>query len=197
MSHTPKTSILLAWLVAACVPSPTGVRAEPMNGALMRTGPFAVDQGATPESWNRSRFDPAEEPAGGLIAGGQDVAQAIAALSRQTERAIAACYLDTPDCVADALDVYAAGLEELAPELPARMQSLPRIVATAARRVRNAETKAEAVQAVKIALAAVHKTLVLIKAEDLISRKVESREGAFVAETLQVADNKLERAVGL
>jgi hypothetical protein len=37
----------------------------------------------------------------------------------------------------------------------------------------------------------------LLKADEPIALQAETREGAFVAETLQVADRKLEKAVGL
>jgi hypothetical protein len=50
---------------------------------------------------------------------------------------------------------------------------------------------------VKVAIDAVHKSIALLKAEDPIAINRATRVGSFVAETLQVADNKLERAVGL
>jgi predicted RNase H-like HicB family nuclease len=95
------------------------------------------------------------------------------------------------------LDSYAAALREIAPHLPPAMQDLPDIVAKAARRVRTAKTRQEAIKAVKVAIDAVHKSIALLKAEDPIAINRATRVGSFVAETLQVADNKLERAVGL
>ena len=48
-----------------------------------------------------------------------------------------------------------------------------------------------------MAIAEVHKTIALIRADDPITLKAQTREGAFVVETLQVANDKLEKAVGL
>jgi hypothetical protein len=74
---------------------------------------------------------------------------------------------------------------------------LPGVVARAATRVRAARTRREAIHAVQIAIAAVHKSIALLKADDPVALRREAREGSFVEETLRVADNKLERAVGL
>jgi hypothetical protein len=118
-------------------------------------------------------------------------------ISNQVQEAISQCDLDTPDCIADALDNYAAALQELAPQLPPALRSLPMTVARAAARVRRSQTKQEAVRAVKMAIAEIHKTIALLKAEDGSAHKAETRAGVLVAQTLQVADNKLQRAVGL
>src|SRR5579863_9437421 len=98
-------------------------------------------------------------------------------------------------CVADALDAYADSLRDLA--LPAPLRGLPEIVARAAHRVRVARTSAEATKAIKTAIAEVHKEISLLKADDPSSLTAEIRAGSFVAETLEVADNDLERAIGL
>jgi hypothetical protein len=45
-----------------------------------------------------------------------------------------------------------------------------------------------------IAIAAVHKTIALLRADDPVTLKAETREGGFVVETLQVASIKLEKA---
>jgi len=37
----------------------------------------------------------------------------------------------------------------------------------------------------------------LLKADDPVARRAGTRDGALVVETLRVADNKLEKAVGL
>jgi len=63
--------------------------------------------------------------------------------------------------------------------------------------VRASKTREEAVKALKIAIAEVHKSIALLRADDPIALQTGTREGSFVAETLQVADNKLEKAVGL
>ena len=120
-------------------------------------------------------------------------------LSRSAQQAIEACGLDqaTTKCVADILDKYATELAEIAPQLPLPLRALPNIVATSARKVRAARTKTEAVRAIREAIVAVHKTIELLKADDPGVRQVATREGAFVAATLAVADAKLEKAVGL
>ena len=104
---------------------------------------------------------------------------------------------DTRTCIADALDNYAAALAQLAPQMPPEFRNLPNIVATAARRVRTSQTRAQAVHALKIAISAVHKTIALLRADDPVTLTAETREGGFVVETLQVARNKLEKATGL
>jgi hypothetical protein len=100
-------------------------------------------------------------------------------------------------CVGDALDEYAAGLAQLRDNLPPQLAGLPDIVANAAQKVRAAKTKRQAAQAVKAAIGAVRKTIALLRADDPVVLAAQTREGNLVAETLQVADNKLEKAVGL
>ena len=63
--------------------------------------------------------------------------------------------------------------------------------------MRSAKTKEEAAKAVTNAIAVVHKTIALLRADDPIIVKAETRDGAFVAATLQVAQDKLEKAMGL
>jgi hypothetical protein len=126
-----------------------------------------------------------------------DVEATVRTLSSQAQSAMLVCEIDTPPCVADALDAYAAALQRLAPYLPPQLRSLPTIVARAAKKVRAAKTKAEAVQAVKTAIAEVHKSIALLTADDSATRQVGTREGTLVVETLQVASDKLEKAVGL
>ena len=118
-------------------------------------------------------------------------------ISKEAERAIAACDIHTLHCIADALDDYAAALRGIAPQLSPEMRDLPDIVARAATRVRAARTREQAIRAVKIAIAEVHKTIALLTADDPITLKAGTREGSLVAETLQVADSKLEEATGL
>ena len=77
------------------------------------------------------------------------------------------------------------------------MRTLPTIVSNAARKVRAAKTKAEAIRAVKTAIAEVHKTISLLRADDAVMRQVGTRTGALVVQTLEVANAKLEKAVGL
>jgi hypothetical protein len=136
----------------------------------------------------------------GLLGGGNppgDIEAAVKAASDEAQAAILVCPIDTPPCIADALDAYAAALQKLAPYLPPQLRTLPAIVAKAATKVRAAKTKAEAVQAVKSAIAEVHKTIALLEADDSTTRQVGTREGTLVVQTLQVASDKLEKAVGL
>jgi hypothetical protein len=100
-------------------------------------------------------------------------------------------------CVGDALDQYAAGLLQMKDRLPPQLAGLPDIVQTAAQRVRAAQTKRQAVQAVRAAISLVHKTIALLRADDPVILVAETREGNLVAQTLQAADNKLQKAVGL
>jgi hypothetical protein len=122
------------------------------------------------------------------------------AATRSAELALAHCSGDFADerlCIADALEAYAQALRELSPSLSPPLQGLPEIVSRAAQQVRAAKTRGAAVRAIKIAIGEVRKTISLIRADDLGQFKAETRASAFVAETLEVADNKLEKAVGL
>lgn len=118
-------------------------------------------------------------------------------ITRSTEAAISQCAEDDRICVADALDAYAAALRKLSPPLPPELSGLPDIVSRAAHRVRQAKTRAQATRAIKVAIAEVRKTISLLKADDPVVLKAETRQGTFVAETLAVAENKLEKASGL
>jgi hypothetical protein len=42
-----------------------------------------------------------------------------------------------------------------------------------------------------------HKNILLLRAGDVATRHIETRDGPLVAETLRVEDDKLERAIGL
>jgi hypothetical protein len=86
---------------------------------------------------------------------------------------------------------------QLKDRLPLQLAGLPDIVETAAQQVRAAKTKKQAVKAIKTALTAIHKTIALLRADDPVILVAQTREGTLVEQTLQVADNKLERAVGL
>jgi hypothetical protein len=134
---------------------------------------------------------------------GSDSGAAIQAISQAAEANIKQCcptggnLKETKDCLANALDDYAAALTQIAPQMPEQLRNLPNIVATAANRVRGATSKRAALSALKVAITAVHKSIALLRADDPVTLKAETREGAFVAEMLQAADTKLERAVGL
>lgn len=121
----------------------------------------------------------------------------VESISQQAESALSVCWLDTPDCVADVLDRYAAALRQIAPRLPPALRNLPGIVARAARRARTATSAQEAVLILRHAIAQVHKSIALLKADDPVAQRADTRAGGFVVATLQVAQEKLETAVGL
>lgn len=126
-----------------------------------------------------------------------NVEAAVKALSEEAQNAMAACEVSSRPCFADALDAYAVALQKLAPRLPPKLRALPSIVAHAARKVRAARTAIEAVAALGTAITQIHKTIALLKADDPVPVQTETREAALVAETLQVASDKLEKATGL
>ena len=121
----------------------------------------------------------------------------LAVASASAQDAINQCGIETPSCVADALDAYADALEKLAPQLPPRLRTLPAIIRNAAKRVRVAKTMSEAGRIVKAAISEVRKVIALQIADDRASAKVATRDGGLVVETLRVADVKLESATGL
>jgi hypothetical protein len=150
----------------------------------------------------------ASGPAAALAKGEQRVRQfseaARMALGRcplvrwpEDQRALDEADLKRLHCVSDVLTVYADELQETAPLLPQKMRTIPAVLKTAAKKVAAAKTKAEAVSAVATATAEVHKTLALLKADDPVLRSVGTREGAQIAQTLDVAEQKLQKAVGL
>jgi hypothetical protein len=131
------------------------------------------------------------------LAGHPDPVALVQTASQATEQAVDLCDMQAARCIADALDDFATALRDLAPQLPPEFRNLPVIVETAATRVRTARTKKEAIRALTNAIAEVQKSIALLRADDPITLKAETREGTFVVETLQVADDKLEKALGL
>jgi hypothetical protein len=118
-------------------------------------------------------------------------------LSQQVQRELEACNIRARRCIADALDTYATGLLAEAPRLPPELRTLPIVVETAATKVRLARTKKEAMSALTSAIAQIHKSIGLLRIDDPVILKAATREEELVAETLQVADNQLEKAMGL
>jgi hypothetical protein len=119
--------------------------------------------------------------------------------SRSAETSLSHCsgdFFSQRECIADAIEAYARALSELSPALPPQLRGLPDIVSRAAKRVRAARTMEGAVRAITSAIAEVKKTISLLRADDPEILEAETRAGAFAAETLEVADNKLEKAVG-
>jgi hypothetical protein len=130
-------------------------------------------------------------------AASENPTQAVAALSRATQDYLEACRCDEQRCIADALDEYAKTLATVAPRLPKPLRNLPRIVAEAARHVRIAKTKAEAVTALDRAIAAIHKDISLVRSEEIVTEKRGRRIGDLVASTLNVAGVQLINSGGL
>jgi hypothetical protein len=125
-----------------------------------------------------------------------EAGDAVKALSRATESYIRNCGCATQACIADALDKYAEALAQVAPRLPPQLQDEANVVAQAARRVRAARTKTEALHALHDAIAIIHKDVELVRAEDPDHPRL-TRGGDFVAETLNVASLALEKGGGL
>ena len=125
-----------------------------------------------------------------------EAGDAVKALSRATESYIRNCGCATQACIADALDKYAEALAQVTPRLPPQLQDEANVVAQAARRVRAARTKAEALHALHDAIAIIHKDVELVQAEDPDHPRL-TRGGDFVAETLNVASLALEKGGGL
>jgi len=82
-----------------------------------------------------------------------DVGSTVETMSAEAAAVIDRCDYQTPYCVADALDSYAAALRRIAPQLPPRLRVLPNIIAKAASRVRASRSREEAVNAVRTAIA--------------------------------------------
>jgi hypothetical protein len=148
-------------------------------------------------SFPRGAFGALAQPEQPEQLASDDVEAEVKAASDRAQAAIALCGIETPSCVADALEAYADVIEKLAPQLPPRLQTLPAIIRKAAQNIRVAKTPAAAARAVKLAIAEVHKTIALLRADDAAARQSGTRDGALIVQTLQVASNKLEKAVGL
>jgi hypothetical protein len=125
-----------------------------------------------------------------------DPADSVQDMSKATEAYIHDCRCATQTCIADALDKYSEALAQIAPRLPPHLQNAAGIVATAAARVRVARTKKDVARALNDAIAAIHKDIELVKAEDPENPRL-TRSGEFVAETLTVASLALEKGGGL
>jgi hypothetical protein len=176
----------------------TGAQAQTAGGASGAAA--ASSSGPSGGSIRRSAEDP-NGCGGGLVFGAPptfgEASDAVKELSRATQVYIKECRCVTQDCVADALDQYAQALAALAPRLPKELQETPEIVARAARRVRAAKTKAEAVKALNQAAALIHKDMTLVRAEEPDAQQRQTRSGVFVVDTLNVASLSLEKGGAL
>jgi hypothetical protein len=131
------------------------------------------------------------------VLGDPDPVSAVEGASQEVDVAIGSCETKARRCIANALDAYATALRAIAPRLPPAFREMPIIVERAATKVRTARTKKEAMEAVATAIAEIHKSIALLKADDPVALKAETRASSFVIQTLQVADDKLQKAVGL
>ena len=172
------------------------------GGTVGRTGPSAPS-GPSALGGNDPRFLPGPDatscdlgptlPTPPMFG---EAGDAVKDLSRATESYIRNCGCATQTCIANALDKYAEALAQVAPRLPPHLQNSAGIVATAAMRLRVARTKKDVARALNDAIAAIHKDIELVKAEDPDNPRL-TRGGEFVAETLTVASLALEKGGGL
>jgi hypothetical protein len=127
------------------------------------------------------------------------------AATRRFESSVDRCGINDPmqifnRCIADALDVYADELEAPAVALPEETRPAPAVIRQAAARVRSAPSRQAARAAVSEAVTEVRKSISLIRADEPVYNtlaEMQTRQGTIIAEGLQYAEAKLERAVGL
>jgi hypothetical protein len=150
------------------------------SGSIESWPPLAQSCSAGPELPNPNRFS---DPLAALQAMSQ-------AMSSFCER----CNNPTQDSIADALERFAAELAVLAPRLPPQLRNLPTIVGDAARKVRAAHSIAEAVGAVRTAIAQVNKDISLLRAENPDAAPASIQVSRTVSATLQAAEFRLLRA---
>jgi hypothetical protein len=135
---------------------------------------------------------PAPEPVG--TGPPVTVAAVAAEVAGEAQIEIARCGVETPPCVADALDAYAAQLDKIASQLPPQMRSLPNVFRETARKVRSAKSGAEARRYVLAAIVQVRHTISLLRADDPDTRAFGVEIGTQAVGVLQTASVKLERA---
>jgi hypothetical protein len=122
---------------------------------------------------------------------------ALRAISEAMENYFRRCQNPTKATIADALDAYAAKLQVLAPRLPPALRNVPAIIAQAAKRVRAAPTRAEAVAVLRQTVAEIHKEIALVLSEDPQTRSREVRDGDVIAGALGDANVALVNSGGL
>jgi hypothetical protein len=131
--------------------------------------------------------------------------EATEAASRRFRRNIDRCPLSDPmlefnRCIAEALEIYADELEQPVVALPPPLKPVPTVIRRAAAKVRAAPTRKAARAAVAEAVKQVRKSITLIKAEEPAFASLadmQTRQGTIIAQNLERADAKLERAIGL
>jgi hypothetical protein len=126
-----------------------------------------------------------------------DPEAALKAISQAVENFFRRCENPTKETIADALDKYAADLAILAPRLPPALRNIPDIVVDAARRVRAARSRTEAVAVLRQTIIAVHKEIALVLSEDPATRSREVHDGEAVAGALDGATVALVNSGGL
>ncbi len=122
---------------------------------------------------------------------------ALRAISQALDNYFKRCENPTQATIADALDEYAAKLQVLAPRLPPALRNIPAIVAEAARRVRAARSRTEAVAVLRQTIAAIHKEIALVRSEDPETHSREIRDGEAVVGAVNVASVALVNSGGL
>jgi filamentous hemagglutinin family protein len=122
---------------------------------------------------------------------------ALRAISQSMENYFRRCQNPTQSTIGNALDAYAAKLQVLAPRLPPALRNVPTIIAQAAKRVRAASTRAEAVAVLRQTVAEVHKEIALVLSEDPQTRSREVRDGDVIAGALGDANVALVNSGGL
>jgi hypothetical protein len=104
------------------------------------------------------------------------------------------------NCIATAMTIFADDLEKPEVALPEPTQPAPQIIRTAARKVRDAPDRETARAAVAEAVVEVRETIELIRADEPVFATLadmQTRQGDIIVAGLEVAEAKLERAVGL
>src|SRR5208283_4407208 len=122
---------------------------------------------------------------------------ALRAISQALDNYFKRCENPTQATIADALDEYAAKLQVLAPRLPPALRNIPAIVAEAARRVRAARSRTEAVAVLRQTIAAIHKEIALVRSEDPETHSREIRGREAVVGAVNVARVALVNSGGL
>jgi hypothetical protein len=194
--HSRLLGDVFAELVRTIMPQ-QGVRSAE-NAIIWRI--YAGDQGSSQHDRDQIFFDkrPPVGPAKRTLVIIESASQAF---TNDVDR----CDVNLPaevfhDCIADAMEKYATALESPRVVLPEVMQPAPQIIRRAAAKVRAAPTRRAARAAVTEAVREVRQRIALIRAEEPAFRivaEVQTEQATTIAESLEVAEAKLERAIGL
>jgi hypothetical protein len=175
---------------------------EPPPGGTDREPRIGISPGDDSEFTREARGNLLEPPIYGVA---RDALDATVVARRRFDRNLERCDERDPmqifhRCIATAMAIFANDLEKPEVALPEPTQPVPEIIRTAARRVLEAPDRETARAAVAEAVVEVKKTIELIKADEPVFATLadmQTRQGNIVVEGLEVAEAKLERAVGL